>query len=83
LAEDNGMVRNVTVTQDVVQFSITIHYNVITKQYALSGCDADPLVALGMLEWAKHRVQRGVAMAEMAEEMRRRPVVVPPGLRGV
>lgn len=69
----------VTIPQEVVEFQIVIGYNVITKQFSLSGCDQDPLVSMGMLEWAKHRVQRGVSMAELAQEMQNAPRIAVPG----
>ena len=67
------------IPREVEDFQITITYSVITKEFSLSGCDRDPLVAMGMLEWAKHRLQRGVSRAELAQEMQNAPRIAVPG----
>lgn len=62
------------------QFELTIRFNVITHEFELAGFDQDPLIALGMLEFAKHKLQRSITMNEMREEMARAGRIIPGGL---
>jgi hypothetical protein len=55
------------------EFEVVIRHNVKTGVSGLLGCDKNPLVAIGMMEWALGRVKRHVAQNEMIEEMSKVP----------
>jgi hypothetical protein len=65
--------------RDASTYQLVITFNVLTHEFGMAGFDKDPLVALGMLEWAKHNVQRSVAKNEMIEEMKNMPRIAVPG----
>ena len=60
-------------------YQLVITFSTITHEFEMQGFDKDPLVALGMLEWAKHKVQRAVAKGEIIEEMKAVPRIAVPG----
>ena len=70
----------VTIPQAELDYELVIKFNVLTHKFELRGFDKDPLVALGMLEFAKHELQRTVAKNELLDEMANAPRLV--GARG-
>lgn len=65
--------------QEQATYQLVITFNVLTHEFGLEGFDKDPLVALGMLEWAKHKLQRTVAKGELMAEMNNVPRIAVPG----
>jgi hypothetical protein len=61
------------------EYQLVISFNTLTHEFEMQGFDKDPLVALGMLEWAKHKVQRAVTKNELLEEMKTLPRIAVPG----
>lgn len=65
------------------EYQLVISFNTVTHEFEMKGFDKDPLVALGMLKWAEHKVQRAVSKQELIEEMQKAPrIAVPNGPLG-
>jgi hypothetical protein len=68
-----------TVQRETVEMKISISFDILTRAVSIQGCDANPLVALGMLDYALARVRRILAMCDMEQEMRERSRISLPG----
>lgn len=66
--------------QESVEFEICIRCNVVTGAFELIGLGKNRLVELGMLEYAKTRLQRIDAQIQMQEMMANAPRVFPGSL---
>jgi hypothetical protein len=65
--------------RDELTYQLVITFNVLTHEFRMEGFNEDPLIELGMLEWAKRVVQRAVVKGEMIEEMKNMPRIAVPG----
>ena len=66
---------NVTVRREAVELEIVIKFDVSTCQWSISGCDKNPVVALGMLEYALARVRRSITLGDLEMQMQNSPRV--------
>lgn len=57
------------------ELKIVVTFNPLTAEFALSGCDANPIVALGMLDYALARIRRSLTTADIQREMQTSPLV--------
>lgn len=58
---------------------VVVRYNAATREYSLSGCDENPIVAWGMLEYAVARVRRSMMQGDIAREIQNAPRISVPG----
>ncbi len=83
MAEETNGGNALRVPVESVDFTLTIHHNVVSGAFEVEGWERNILVTIGMLNYALDMVKQARARAEIQREMQRRPVVLPPGLRGV
>lgn len=60
---------------DVV--SIHMVFNMRTGEVGLSGCDENPVIALGMFDYALARIRRAIAVNDLHAEAQRASRIVP------
>jgi hypothetical protein len=70
---------DVSIPAEVLQMHIHVSFNMLTGDVAVEGCDKNPLVALGMLDYALARVRRFLVQADLAQEFRNAPRIAVPG----
>lgn len=58
---------------DTGQFEVVIRFNAITGAIQVSGCDKNPIVSLGMLDYALSRVRRFLTMSDLQQETQNAP----------
>lgn len=68
-----------TVGVESLDMEVVIRYNPVTRDFSLTGCDENPVVAWGMLRYAESRLRRGLAQADIVEQMKNSPRVSVPG----
>jgi hypothetical protein len=81
LAEAENESNALRVPADSVDYTLTIHHNVISGQFEIAGWRQNMLVTIGMLEYALSMVKRERMKLEIQAEMASRPLVVPPHMR--
>lgn len=81
LSEDGKPAPRVTVPVELVDFELTIHHNIVTGKFDMSGWSANAVVTLGMLEMALGMVKREILKREMAEQIAKESLRLPPGVR--
>ncbi len=59
---------NPTVDREKLELRIVVTYNLLTKEFALEGCDANPVVALGVLDYALSRIRRFLTTNDVIRE---------------
>lgn len=64
-----------TVPAQTVEIEIVIRFDVGSGVVSVTGCDANPLVALGLLDYALARVRRHLTMSDITHEMKNAPRV--------
>lgn len=64
-----------TILLDQVQMRVVVSFDVLTGEIAVEGCDKNPLVALGMLDYALSRVRRVLTVNDMMHEAKNAPRV--------
>lgn len=69
---------NKTDNVDKHEVEVVVRFNLLTAEYLLSGCDANPIAALGMLDYAISRIRGSLVRGELEREMRNRSLVFPP-----
>jgi hypothetical protein len=69
-----------TILVDQVKMRIVVSFDILTGEIAVEGCDKNPLVALGMLDYALARVRRVLTQNDILPDMKNAPrVALPPG----
>lgn len=66
---------NLTVRREAVEMEIVIKFDVSTGIVSVQGCDKNPLVALGMLDYALARVRRFILQNDLQQELQGAPRV--------
>ncbi len=51
------------------RMEIVVRFNTLTAEFSLTGCDQNPVVALGMLDYALARIRRFITQGDIAREM--------------
>ena len=69
---------DVTIPQDAVQMEIVVMFNMLSGEVRVTGCDKNPIVALGMLDYALARVRRALTTNDIVQEMKNSPLVAIP-----
>ena len=64
---------NPTVDREKLELRIVVTYDLLTKEFALEGCDANPVAALGVLDYALSRVRRFLTTNDIVQEARNSP----------
>lgn len=67
----------VQVPKEKAEREIVVKLDVATGAMSLSGCDADPVVALGMLDYALARVRRSITMGDIQREVQEASRILP------
>jgi hypothetical protein len=62
-----------TIDAEKVQMRIVVTFDVLTGEFGLEGCDKNPVVALGMLDFALSRVRRVLTTNDVLQEMKNAP----------
>lgn len=76
---DNGA-NALRVPPESVDYTLTIHHNVVSGAFEIEGWQGNRLVTIGMLEYALIMVRRMDAKDAMLREMENAPrVALPPG----
>ena len=70
---------DMTIPQEAVQFELVITHNVLTGTFEVAGHSKNRLVSLGMLEYAKQLINRESLKQSILDDLKNRPMVVPPG----
>jgi hypothetical protein len=65
----------VSIPEEVLQMPIRVSFNMLTGEMAVEGCDKNPVVALGMLDYALARVRRFLATSDILAEAKSAPRV--------
>ncbi len=52
---------------------MVVTFNMLTGELAVDGCDKNPIVALGMLDYALSRVRRFLVTADIVRESQNAP----------
>lgn len=60
----------VTIAEEVLTMHLHISFDMRTGQMGVEGCDKNPVVALGMLDYALARVRRFLTTSDIAQEIR-------------
>jgi hypothetical protein len=70
---------DMAIRSEAVEMRVVITFNMISGVMAVEGCDKNPVVALGMLDYALARVRRFLTMNDIASEVKNAPriAVVP------
>jgi hypothetical protein len=68
---------DVTVSQDRVAVHIEIDFNMLTGELRIVGCDRNPVVAIGMLDYTLARVRRFLTTNDMVREAQEASRIVP------
>jgi len=68
---------NLTVKRESVEFEVKVRFDLLTGQMEVSGCDKNPIVALGMLDYALARVRRFLVQNDIAQEVYEASRIVP------
>lgn len=55
------------------ELQVVIRYDVLTREFALEGCDKNAVVAAGMLEYAMSRVKRFLLQGDIERELQNAP----------
>lgn len=58
-----------TVLAEDVELEVVIKFDVAKCEFSLTGCDKNPIVAIGMLEYALSRVRRFLTTGDIQREM--------------
>lgn len=66
-----------TVLADDVQIEIVIKFDVVKAEFSLTGCDKNPVVALGLLDYALARVRRFITTSDIQHEMQEASRILP------
>lgn len=64
-----------TILVDQVKMRVVISFDILTGEIAVEGCDKNPLVALGMLDYALSRVRRVLTVNDMVQDSKNAPRV--------
>ena len=64
---------NPTVDREKLELRIVVTYNLLTRKFALQGCDQNPVVALGVLDYALARIRRSLTTNDILQEARNYP----------
>lgn len=63
------------VNEESLGLEIVIRFNPSTLEFSLTGCDKNPVVALGVLDYALARVRRSLVTSDVQREMQNVPRV--------
>jgi len=80
LAESENGGNALRVPVESVDFTVTIHHNVVSGQFEVTGWQTNRLVTIGMLHYALEMVRREGVKQEMLREMQNAPRIVHPGI---
>lgn len=58
-----------TVLAESLEFEIVIKFDVAKSEFSLTGCDKNPIIAVGLLDYALARVRRFVAVGDIQREL--------------
>jgi hypothetical protein len=58
-----------------LKMQIVVRFDPATAEFSLDGCDKNPVVALGMLDYALARVRGFLTRVDLAEQMKNAPRV--------
>jgi len=64
-----------TILVDQVKMRVVVSFDMLTGDIQVDGCDKNPVVALGMLDYALARVRRALAINDMVQEAKNVPRV--------
>jgi hypothetical protein len=70
---------DVSIPEEVLQMRVVVTFDMVSGELNVSGCDKNPVVALGMLDYALARVRRFLATADILREARSNPRIALPG----
>jgi hypothetical protein len=62
------------------RMEIVLRFNLLEGEFSLTGCDQNPVVALGMLDYALARVRRALSTNDILHDAQNaRTIVLPRG----
>jgi hypothetical protein len=71
---------NVAVEKSRLEMRVIVTFNVLTGEMGVEGCDKNPVVALGMLDYALARVRRALATNDILQDAQNSPrIAIPRG----
>ena len=70
---------NPTVDREKLELRIVVTYNLLAKEFALDGCDANPVAALGVLDYALSRIRRFLTTNDVIQEAQEKSRIVRAG----
>jgi hypothetical protein len=59
------------------RMEIVVKFNILSAEFSLAGCDQNPVVALGMLDYALSRIRRFITQGDIAREIQDASRIVP------
>jgi hypothetical protein len=68
----------VTIPEEVLKMHLHVSFDMRTGQMSVEGCDKNPIVALGMLDYALARVRRFLTTGDIAQEIQDAQRIVRP-----
>ncbi len=69
---------NLTVDRGKLEMRVVVTFDMLSGVFGLEGCDKNPVVALGMLDYALARVRRFIATNEILQEAQDRSRIAIP-----
>jgi hypothetical protein len=64
---------DVSIPEETLQMHVRVSFNMLTGEMKVEGCDKNPVVALGMLDYALSRVRRFLTTADILQEAKNAP----------
>jgi hypothetical protein len=59
---------DVSIAEETLEMHVRVSFNMLTGEMQVEGCDKNPVVALGMLDYALSRVRRFLTTADIIQE---------------
>jgi len=60
------------------RMEIVLKFNILSREFSLTGCDQNPVVALGMLDYALSRIRRSLTTNDILREAQNSPMIALP-----
>jgi hypothetical protein len=64
---------DVKIPEEVLKMRVVVTFDMLTGELAVDGCDKNPIVALGMLDYALARVRRYLVATDMIRKAQNAP----------
>jgi hypothetical protein len=64
---------NVSIPEEVLKMHVHVSFDMLTGEMRVEGCDKNPIVALGMLDYALARVRRFLTTNDILAEAKNAP----------